>query len=200
MAVEPSDTHWGAGTAIEFLRRSVERGGGSVVDLGDAEALVWAEAIRSVTHEAGVRFLVNDRFDLAWAAGADGVHLGQGDLPPEALPAAARERLIVGLSTHDPAQLEAAAGAPVDYLAFGPVFGTTSKDSAYDARGEAALLRAVRAAAPRPLVAIGGMKLERAAEVLGAGAASVAVISDLMTAVDIPARVRAYLALAPGER
>jgi thiamine-phosphate diphosphorylase len=157
----------------------------------DRAALDLARAIRRKTREAGVLFFVNDRFDLALAAEADGVHLGQDDLPPDAIPAALRARLLVGRSTHTLEQVRGAAAEPVDYLAFGPVFGTASKDSPYDARGLAALADAVRLAAPRPLVAIGGIDLARAADCVRAGAASVAVISAVAGAPDPEAATRA---------
>jgi len=160
----------------------------------DREALAWARAIRRATRDRGVLFLVNDRFDLAEIAGADGVHLGHEDLPPAALAAEARARLLVGRSTHEPAQLAAAADEPVDYVAFGPVYGTTSKVSAWDARGEAALARAVRAAAPRPLVAIGGIDASRVAAVAAAGAAAAAVLSAVAGADDPRAATRALVA------
>jgi thiamine-phosphate pyrophosphorylase len=160
----------------------------------DRETLAWAEAIRAATRDAGALFLVNDRFDLAWLAGADGVHLGQDDLPPGALPAAARERLLVGWSTHEPAQLAVAAEAPVDYVAFGPVFGTTSKVSPFDARGDAALTAAVGAVAPKPLVAIGGIDAARIGAVAAAGAAAAAVISAVAGADDPRAATAALVA------
>jgi len=150
----------------------------------DREILAWARVIRRETRESGVLFLVNDRFDLAWLAEADGVHLGQHDLPPAALPPAAREALFVGRSTHEPAQLEAARSEPVDYLAFGPVFGTASKASCHGPRGTEALARAVRVASPRPLVAIGGIDPARATAVAAAGATGAAVISAVAGADD----------------
>src|SRR5690606_15204857 len=136
----------------------------------------------------------NDRFDLALAAGADGVHLGQEDLPPARLPAAARARLLVGRSTHTLEQAAAAAREPVDYVAFGPVFGTTSKTSAYDARGLAALAQVARMVAPRPCVAIGGIDAARAGECVRAGAAAVCVISAIAAAPDMAAATRALVA------
>jgi thiamine-phosphate pyrophosphorylase len=138
-----------------------------------------------------VLFFVNDRFDLALAAGADGVHLGQEDLPPARLPRAARARLLVGRSTHGEAELRAAAGEPVDYVAFGPVFGTTSKDSPHAARGVDRTAGAVRAVAPLPLVAIGGIDAERAGALAAAGVGGVAVISAVAGARDPVAAVRA---------
>ncbi len=175
--------------------RAACAGGADVVQLrakraADRAALAWAAEIRRCTRAAGVLFFVNDRFDLALAAGADGVHLGQDDLPPARIPAHARRRLRVGLSTHTLEQLRAARAQPVDYVAFGPVFGTRSKESAYDARGLDALAEAVRAAAPRPLIAIGGIDAERVGDVRRAGAAGIAVISCVAAADDPEAAVR----------
>jgi len=131
----------------------------------DRETLRWAGEIRALTHAAGVLFFVNDRFDLALAAGADGVHLGQ------------QEQLLVGRSTHTLAQVHAAAKEPADYLAFGPVFGTHSKESPYPPRGLPLLREAVHAASPLPLVAIGGINSRNVAEIAATGAAGAAVIS-----------------------
>lgn len=173
------------------------RGGAAVVQLRakhatDREALAWARRIRALTREHGALFVVNDRFDLALLAEADGVHLGQDDLPPEALPGDARARLLVGRSTHTLAQARACA-EPVDYLAFGPLFGTTSKQSPHDARGLDALGEVVRAAAPRPVVAIGGIDARRIGQVAAAGAGA-AVISAVAGAHDPEAAVRALVA------
>ena len=143
----------------------------------DAVTLDWAHRIRAITREAGVGFVVNDRFDLALLAEADGVHLGQTDLPPAALPADARAKLGVGRSTHTREQLAATRDEDVDYVAFGPLFGTTSKDSDYTERGLDALREAAKLAAPRPLVTIGGIGLEHLGAIRDAGAAGFAVIS-----------------------
>ena len=130
--------------------------------------------------EAGVTFIVNDRADVARLSGADGVHVGQGDLAP-----ADARRLLpspawVGLSTHTDAQVEAACREPVDYLAIGPVFSTSSKSQPDPVVGLDGVRRAVAIAGKRPVVAIGGITLDRMPEVLDAGASSVAVISDLL--------------------
>jgi thiamine-phosphate pyrophosphorylase len=138
--------------------------------------------------------VVNDRFDLALACEADAVHLGQDDLPPDRLPGAARDRLAVGRSTHDLAQLERALREPVDYLAYGPVFGTASKSSAYGARGLEALAEAAAAMDGRPLVAIGGITQGNLAAVIGAGARGAAVISAVMTAADPERATRGLVA------
>jgi thiamine-phosphate pyrophosphorylase len=171
-------------------------GGAAVVQLrckhaDDRDALRLARAIRERTRAAGVLFFVNDRFDLALAAGADGVHLGQEDLPPARLPREARARLRVGRSTHGEEELRAALGEDVDYVAFGPVFGTTSKDSPHAALGALRAAGAARAAAPRPLVAIGGIDAAGAARLAAAGVTGIAVISAVAGAADPVAAVRA---------
>ncbi len=166
--------------------------GAAVVQLrakraGDRQTLAWAAAIRARTRACGVLFLVNDRFDLALAAGADGVHLGQHDLPPARIPAPLRARLVIGRSSHTLEQAAAACAEPIDYLAFGPIFGTRSKDSPYPARGVELLARVVALAAPRPVVAIGGIDASNVLQLSAAGAAGVAVISAVGDAGD-PAR------------
>ncbi len=150
----------------------------------DAVVLDWAYRIREITRETKTRFVVNDRFDLALLAEADGVHLGQTDLPPSALPHDVREKLAVGRSTHTREQLEATRHEDVDYVAFGPLFGTTSKESAYTRRGVEALREAATIAAPRPLVTIGGIGLEHLVAIREAGAAGFAVISGVAAADD----------------
>jgi thiamine-phosphate pyrophosphorylase len=179
--------------------RAACAGGAAVVQLRakhatDREALGWCEAIRAVTREAGTLFFVNDRFDLALAAGADGVHLGQGDLPPDRIPTLAREQLLIGRSSHDAEQARRAKREPIDYLAFGPVFGTTSKRSEYSERGLASLREIAASVTPCPLVAIGGIDQDRVAEVILAGAAAAAVISAVAGAADPVAATRALVA------
>jgi thiamine-phosphate diphosphorylase len=169
--------------------RAALAGGARVVQLRskhapDRQTLAWVEAIREQTRRAGALLFVNDRFDLALAAGADGVHLGQDDLPPGRLPALVRARLLVGRSTHTREEVEVARDEPVDYVAFGPVFGTTSKDSPHPAQGVERLAEAARRVAPRPLVAIGGIDASRCVEVVRAGAAAVCVISAVAGARD----------------
>jgi thiamine-phosphate pyrophosphorylase len=145
--------------------------------------------------------IVNDRADLARLCGAAGVHVGQQDLHPVDVRITVGNSAIVGLSTHTIAQVRAARMPPIDYIAVGPVFGTGTKDTGYAAVGldfvrEAAALARGRAwgdAANRPVVAIGGITLDRARTVIDAGAASVAVISDLVATGDPESRVREYL-------
>ena len=171
------------------------RGGARLLQLRAKQApgaalLALADALVAAARAPQALVIVNDRADIARMAGAAGVHVGQDDLPAEDVRRLLPRPAIVGLSTHDDPQLEAALRSSADYVAVGPIYGTTTKDTGYTARG----LDLVRAAAGRgkPVVAIGGITLERAAEVAAAGAAALAVISDLLVA-DPEARVRSYL-------
>ncbi len=180
---------------IEQARAACE-GGASVVQLrakraSDQVALQWAEAIRELTRKFGVGFFVNDRFDLALASGADGVHLGQDDFPPHRLPTAARSRLKIGRSTHSLEQATAACAEPIEYIAFGPIFGTRTKNSTNEPQGLDRLAEVVRHTHPRPVIAIGGIGLENAAEVVATGAAGIAVISAVANAPDPCSTTRA---------
>jgi thiamine-phosphate pyrophosphorylase len=148
--------------------------------------------------------IVNDRADIARLANADGVHVGQDDLGPVEVRRILGDAAIVGLSTHSIDQLRAGLQLPVSYVAIGPVFPTPTKETGYRAVGtgivsEAAAVLRDRAA-DLPLVAIGGITLARAADVIRAGASSVAVISDLLATGDPEARVREYLAVLEGSR
>jgi thiamine-phosphate pyrophosphorylase len=155
--------------------------------------LELARAIAVAAHERDALFVVNDRADLARLSGADGVHIGQEDLPPAAVRRIVGDTAIVGRSTHTLEQLAVALAEPVSYVAVGPVFGTTTKATGYDAVGLARVGAAAAAAAGRvPLVAIGGITLDTAPSVIDAGAASVAVIGDLLSTGDPAARVQEY--------
>lgn len=161
--------------------------------LASGRFLEHAEELVRAARPCGASIVVNDRVDIALLAGAAGTHVGQDDLPP----AAARRLLgpgaTIGRSTHTIAQIEAAAEEPVDYIAVGPVFGTRTKDTGYDAVGLELVAEAARRSRGRPVVAIGGITLERAPEVIAAGASGVAVITDLLAGGDPRARVAAYL-------
>lgn len=150
-------------------------------DLNAREALVQARELRRLL--PGITLIMNDRADLCVAAGFDGVHVGQEDLSPESARSVVGPEKIVGLSTHNSAQMVEALGKPVDYLAIGPVFATASKKNADPAVGLAGVSEARRlrdeSGRALPLVAIGGITLENAEAVLKAGADSVAVIGGL---------------------
>ena len=152
-----------------------------------------SDSLVALARDYQAALIVNDRVDVARLSGAAGVHVGQEDLPP----AVAREQLgqaaIVGYSTHSLSQLEAALLEAISYVAVGPVFGTTTKDTGYNAVGLDLVAAAVRMAGPIPVVAIGGVTLDNARSAIDAGAAAVAVISDLVTGSDPEARVKAYL-------
>ena len=156
----------------------------------------WEEccAIARRTHEWGGIFFVNDRADIAKACGADGVHLGQDDLPPGKARWFTGEEMCIGYSTHNLEQAEAALRLPVDYVAVGPVFATTTKTNPDPVVG-LELVSKARALTAKPLAAIGGITIENVPAVLDAGADAVAVIGDLLTAPDIEARAKEFLAV-----
>jgi thiamine-phosphate pyrophosphorylase len=143
----------------------------------------------------GVRFIVNDRPDVALLAGAGGVHVGQEDLGVEQARAICGPPCWVGVSTHSLEQVAAADRTSADYIAFGPIFPTTTKQNPDTVVGTE-LLRRARQMTAKPLVAIGGITIERAAEVYAAGADSLAVVRDLICAADPGARARQYLEVA----
>jgi thiamine-phosphate pyrophosphorylase len=151
------------------------------------------EAVQ-VARRLGVQVIINDRVDIAIAVGADGVHLGQYDLPPEKARALLGESRIVGFSTHNLKQALAACSAPVDYVAIGPVFQTSTKEKPDPVVGLEAIAE-VKRNVSRPLVAIGGITLGLAKSVIEAGADSVAIISDLYSTEGIAARARRYFRL-----
>ena len=155
--------------------------------------------LSSFLRPRGVRLIVNDRPDIALLAGADGVHVGQDDLGVEDARAICGgfdgKGRWVGVSTHSLEQLAAADRTSADYIAIGPIFSTTTKKNPDPVIGTE-LLRKARQMTKKPLVAIGGITLERAAEVYRAGADSLAVISDLICAPNPGVRAREYLEVA----
>ncbi|HLG58532.1 MAG TPA: thiamine phosphate synthase [Vicinamibacterales bacterium] len=161
--------------------------------LGSGPFLELCDAVVNAGSLYGALVIVNDRADLAGMSGAAGVHVGQEDLPP----AMARQLLgrdaIVGVSTHSVSQIAAVVREPISYIAVGPVFGTHTKDTGYHPVGLDLVSTAVRLAEGTPVVAIGGITLENAKSVLDAGAASVAVIRDLLATHDPAGRTLAYL-------
>jgi thiamine-phosphate pyrophosphorylase len=153
-----------------------------------------AEALVRVLAPRGVKLIVNDRADIAALAGADGVHVGQEDLDVEQARAICGSSRWIGVSTHTLAQVERAAATSADYISVGPVFATATKEKPGPVVGLDFIGQARRLTA-KPLVAIGGITLERVAEVYSAGADSIAVARDLIAAPDPAARVREFLAI-----
>jgi thiamine-phosphate pyrophosphorylase len=141
-----------------------------------------------------VTFIVNDRSDVAALSGASGVHVGQEDLSVEDARAVVGQNGLVGVSTHNRAQFEQAAGSSADYIAVGPIFSTSSKANADPVVGTE-FIREVRPLTDKPIVAIGGITLERAREVVRAGADAVAVIGDILRAPDPGQRARQFIGI-----
>lgn len=161
---------------------------------GSGAFLDLAQAVVEESNRAAAAVIVNDRADVAALAGAHGLHIGQDDLAPADARRVLGDEPLLGLSTHTPEQWQAAFTEPICYIAIGPVFATGTKDTGYAAVGLETVARASAAAAAAglPTVAIGGITIENAASVIGAGAAAVAVIGDLLKG-DPEARVRAFL-------
>ncbi|HUX08477.1 MAG TPA: thiamine phosphate synthase [Acidobacteriota bacterium] len=150
------------------------------------------EAVQAA-RKRGARLLINDRVDIACLADADGVHLGDEDLPAADARRLLGPKAIIGISCHSLDDVEAAAGEPVDYIAVGPVFPTETKVLRFPVVGTE-LVRKARRLTGLPLVAIGGIRRENAVEVIAAGADGLAVISELMVAGEIERRTRELVA------
>ena len=175
-----------AGVAILQLR---------VKTMAACDFLALAQRARAETRSHACKLIVNDRIDIALACEADGVHLGQDDLPLSVGRKLMGSKLV-GISTHDLQQAHEAARNGADYIGFGPMFGTTTKTTGYSARG-VEMLRQIRAAVRIPIVAIGGISEQNVRQVWQAGAASAAIISDILGADDIVAKTRRILSCTP---
>jgi thiamine-phosphate pyrophosphorylase len=149
-----------------------------VKSLPPVDFLELAKQARAVTRAHGCKLIINDRVDIALACGADGVHLGQDDLPLRAGRKLMGQK-IIGISTHDLDQARAAERDGADYIGFGPMFGTRTKATGYEARGPE-MLQQIRRAVTLPIVAIGGITEANVQEVWQAGADSVAIIGDVL--------------------
>ena len=150
-------------------------------NLSPREFFKQAEEAMRVAREHGVRIIINDRVDIALALKSDGVHLGQNDLPPEAARRLLGDKAIIGFSTHNIEQAIQAAKLPVDYVAIGPIFATSTKKNPDPAVGLLGLLQVRKAVGEMPLVAIGGITRENASDILAAGADAVALISAIIS-------------------
>jgi thiamine-phosphate diphosphorylase len=184
------------GRELPELLDAVLEGGCRVVQLREkslppADLHPIALALRRRCRDMGCLFIVNDRVDLALAVEADGVHLGQEDLPASTARRLLRAGMILGVSTHDEAQARRARDDGADYVAVGSMFPTASK-TGFQLVGPA-LLRRVRPAIAVPLVAIGGITVDNVGEVMEAGADAVAVISAVCAAPDPAVATRSFL-------
>ena len=176
-----------AGHDLGDLLEAVIAGGSRMVQLREkawasGQLLPLALRLRARCREAGVTFIVNDRVDLAVAVEADGVHLGQDDLPPRLARPLLRPGMILGVSTHSVAQARQAQADGADYVAVGAMFPTTTKPD-FELVGPA-LVRALRPEIRVPLVGIGGITPDNVGDVIRAGADGVAVISAVCGATD----------------
>jgi thiamine-phosphate pyrophosphorylase len=189
-------------TRVGWLARTLADAGATIIQLrakplgaGDLSRLA-AELVAPLA-ASRCRLIVNDRADVALVAGAAGVHLGDQDLPVVAARAVIGARGIIGYSTHDEADLARADAMEADYLGFGPIFESPTKPGARDPRGIEALERVSAHAGDTPVVAIGGVTLEQAPALWAAGAASVALISEIERAPDPARLLRSYFDAAP---
>ena len=158
--------------------------------LSPLEFLGEAAAALHIAHERGMKIIINDRVDITLALKADGVHLGQEDLPPEAARRLLGAEAIIGFSIHNLEQARLAAKLPVDYVAIGPIFATNTKQTSDPAVGLRGLQLVRHALGRIPLVAIGGITSLNGPDVLDAGADAVAVISELWTIPGHVSRVK----------
>jgi thiamine-phosphate pyrophosphorylase len=159
-----------------------------------AKLLKSSRELAALLKPRGVTFIVNDRADVAVLSGGAGVHVGQEDLDVEQARMVVGQDALVGVSTHNLKQFERAAASSADYIALGPIFATATKANPDPVVG-IELIREARRTTTKPIVAIGGITLEHAAEVVEAGADCVAVIGDILRAPDPPRRARQYLEL-----
>ena len=197
-AVVDQETAARHGWAVPALAQAYLAGGARLLQVRvtqgcSAQFLKWCDEIVAAARSYSAQVIVNDRPDIAVLSGAAGVHLGQQDLEVAAVRRMMPVPAIVGLSTHTATELARSVEAAVSYVAVGPTYETATKDTGHPVVGLDLVRHASRLGQRRPVVAIGGITLARAAEVLGAGATSVAVISDLLTGGDPEQRVRDYV-------
>ena len=183
--------------SVAWVERLTKLGVGTVQlrakDLDDADALAIVRDGLAVTRGTPTKLVVNDYWRAAIEAGAAHLHLGQEDLAGADLAAIRKARLTLGISTHDDTELETALAARPDYVALGPIFFTTLKAMRFAPEGVPKIAAWKKRVGDIPLVAIGGIKLEQAADIFAAGADSIAVVSDVTRNADPDARVKAWL-------
>ncbi len=183
-----TDTRLSGLSHVEQVER-LAAGGATLIQLRDKSLspLEFFELAKSAVEFArrrSIRIIINDRADIALATKADGVHLGQDDLAPEAARRILGPDALIGYSTHNLQQARHALSLPIDYLAIGPIFATSTKKDTEPIVGLEGLRSVAAIASGLPIVAIGGIRLTNAPAVIAAGASSVAVISALLTPND----------------
>lgn len=183
-----TDRELSLGRPLAFIVAEAMAGGATMVQLREKDCstgtfIALARELLAITRPAGVPLIINDRVDVALAVDADGVHVGQSDMPADIARRLIGPDKILGLSVESLAQAEVAEKLPVDYLGVSPVFVTATKPEATQALGLEGL-RAIRRVARKPLVAIGGMNQQTAAVTIAAGADGIAVVSAICSAPD----------------
>jgi thiamine-phosphate pyrophosphorylase len=183
--------------SVAWVERLTKLGVGTIQlrakNLNDSEALQIVTDALAVTRSTPTKLVVNDYWRAAIVAGAEHLHLGQEDLLDADLAEIRNARLTLGISTHDDDELAAALKAEPDYIALGPIFPTTLKSMRFAPQGIPKITEWKQRIGDIPLVAIGGIKFEQAAEIFAAGADSIAVVSDITQNADPDSRVRQWL-------
>ena len=184
---------------VAWVERLTKLGVGTIQlrakELDDGAALQIVTDALAVTKGTATKLVVNDYWRAAIVAGAEHLHLGQEDLADADLAEIRNAKLTLGISTHDDAELATALAAKPDYVALGPIFFTTLKSMRFEPQGIPKITEWKKRIGSIPLVAIGGIKFEHAAEIFAAGADSIAVVSDVTQNADPDARVRQWLGL-----
>ena len=188
-----------SGWTVVALARALLAGGARLLQLraataGGGQLLAWCDEVVAAARSCGAAVIVNDRADIALLSGAGGVHVGQTDLPVGGVRRLLPPGAAVGVSTHSRAEVDRTVREAVSYVAVGPIYQSATKQTAREPVGLDLVRHAARSQR-RPIVAIGGITLERAPEVIAAGAAAVAVVSDLMRGGDPARRAADYCAL-----
>jgi len=188
------DRAWLRDRPIGLLAEQIIRGGATIIQYRDkiSESRAFyteASVLSDVTTAHRIPLIINDRVDIAMAVGADGVHLGQDDLPMDAARAIVGEDTILGGSVHDTGELATMEDA--DYLGVGAVYRTISKEKAKV--GGLELIKTIRSLTRKPMVGIGGITPDNCGDVIAAGADGVAVISAIMDADDVTSMVQCFI-------
>jgi thiamine-phosphate pyrophosphorylase len=186
--------------SLAWVERLTKLGVGTIQlrakDLDDSQSLQMVTDALAITQGTQAKLVVNDYWRAAIVAGAKYLHLGQEDLADADLAAIREAGLSLGVSTHDDGELDTALAAEPDYVALGPIFFTTLKSMRFEPQGIPKITEWKKRVGHIPLVAIGGIKFEQAAEIFAAGADSIAVVSDVTQNADPDARVRQWLGLS----
>jgi len=190
------DKKFSKGRSLAFLAEEVIEVGAGIVQLRDKisairDSLVDAQQVKEVTRRHGIPLIINDRLDIALAVNAEGIHLGQQDLPIKAAKELIRDKMIIGSSVHNLHEFHAAVDGGADYLGVGTIYPTKTKNESNISGVE--IIELLRPKTDLPMVAIGGITVENLTPVIQAGADGVAVISALLDAADVRTRAMEFV-------